>query len=1326
MGSDNLLTVKEAAERLGVHVNTVRNWIANGTLKSARPAGARHHRFDPAEVERVRLAHGRKPEPVGRDRLVIGPELADATQLGAWADRTEARTVFPRLIRRLLAATAGVEALTGRAGEGVAFGGWDAEATLREATSRLPRGDLRFEFGVNKVPSKKAQDDYDNRIKAYKQSGLDPKSEWFVFATPRRWGGAKAWAEERSKEGVWAGVVALDGDDIEGWLDDTPTVHYWISEQLGLKPFGVESLEAWWGNFEQRIRPTIPIDFFLAGREAARDKLLELLNTPDDKPIGVRAGWRDDALAFVAAALGTSNEEATPPRPALVVRSEEVWRRLLTEPGPAVLVPIFRNRNNTAVASASKRVIVPFGKDEVSTGTEAVTLAPPHRLTAAEVLREQGGFDSDRADRYTALARRNMPALVRRLSTNPVFARPPWSEPPAVDMFAPLVLVGSWADVEPDRAVVEELVGRPWQDIERTLRRAADSDDPPFVQSGYTWRVASREEAFEVLAPQLTSDDLRRWAEITVRVLNERDPRRHMPFEERVLLEAQTTQQQFASQTLREGLAEGLALLGARGEPAAAGSFSGGYVEQVVRRLLQDASSDSSCNGWAAISHELPRLAEAAPRVFLDEVLRHSIGDQPLLRGIFRDGDDRSSWDTSSPHSSLLWAMETLCWSPDYLMDATRVLAQLDAIDPGGRLANRPTGSLSEVLVLWIRQTGAPVSTRLAALDQIAREFPVTAWKLIERLWPSGHATTGVPATPVYRDWKPDERGVPMTEYYALVERVVRLAVGLAATDVARWTELLGWLGPLPPELREYILNEFRGRLDRLLEVEADRLVLWETLAKEVDHHREFATADWSMPAGVVDGLAELADRIEPTGNVERYAKLFDWRPDIGTQRRDNHEQYEVDLKRLREEALQATLNLDGLDGVARVAGRARVPGHVGWTLADLTADEHRDVLLGWLDADDAPRAAVAGAWARQRGWDDDRWIEAGLKDAPSDSARLRLIVQFPTGPRIWTTLDSYPCVADEYWKALDPWGVPPEHVSATAGHLLSHERPVTAVTVLASAMHGENDAEESLGADLVVGALQAVLTTPEDVPHQSNSLGYEVGQLLDFLDGKVPLETLAQLEFAFFRALEHHRYPRALYRALGTEPELFVDLVSRLYRPKNGPRVGTTDEKAQTAATHAWHVLHDWRTVPGTREDGTIDGDDLQRWVDAARLQLRDADRVDVGDSHIGQVLAGSAAGADGAWPAEPVRDLLERLGSSEIEEGLQIGKYNLRGVTMRGAYDGGGQERQLAQQFKAWSARTAGRWPRTSRVLQEMALTYDREAERNDMRAQEEADAG
>src|ERR1700680_427588 len=52
--SGSLVRVSEAAHELGVHDNTVRNWIEKGILKAVRlPSG--HRRLDAAEVENVRL-----------------------------------------------------------------------------------------------------------------------------------------------------------------------------------------------------------------------------------------------------------------------------------------------------------------------------------------------------------------------------------------------------------------------------------------------------------------------------------------------------------------------------------------------------------------------------------------------------------------------------------------------------------------------------------------------------------------------------------------------------------------------------------------------------------------------------------------------------------------------------------------------------------------------------------------------------------------------------------------------------------------------------------------------------------------------------------------------------------------------------------------------------------------------------------------------------------------------------------------------------------------------------------------------------------------------
>lgn len=44
------MRVSEAAEALGVHPNTVRNWLAAGRLRDVRPVGAPHARLDAAQV----------------------------------------------------------------------------------------------------------------------------------------------------------------------------------------------------------------------------------------------------------------------------------------------------------------------------------------------------------------------------------------------------------------------------------------------------------------------------------------------------------------------------------------------------------------------------------------------------------------------------------------------------------------------------------------------------------------------------------------------------------------------------------------------------------------------------------------------------------------------------------------------------------------------------------------------------------------------------------------------------------------------------------------------------------------------------------------------------------------------------------------------------------------------------------------------------------------------------------------------------------------------------------------------------------------------------
>jgi excisionase family DNA binding protein len=657
------LNVRETARRLGVHENTVRNWARDGILPTARVPGSRFHRFDARDVDRLRQQRGATVSSIEQERRTIGPELVDGTQLSQWATTRDAHDRFPELVRRLLASTLGITNVSIRSGEGVSAPGWDGRAES-VGTAYLPSGSLCFEFGVGGQPKVKADEDYKKRRD--NPQGVVPADVAFVFVTPRRWSGAAAWADARRAEGVFAAVRVLDADDLEGWLQATPAVHHWISELLGRRPRDAETLERWWARFQAQTDPALPTALFLVGRDREREQLIEFFAGPPSV-ITVQAAWRDEAIAFVSATIEAVEREASRPvQPPLIVSSTEVWDRVVSQPGRMTLLPLFERPDIATAQQQGHHVILPIGREQVARGTK-IKLDPPDRRGAGEAL-EAAGVDSDQVYELAALARRSMPSLVRTLARDPRIARPPWSQLNAAAVLAPLVLVGAWTASEADTNVVSRMADGKWPVMVRTLLHWRSTDDPPFVRSGTQWHLASSEEAFLVLRDALTPSDLQRWRQIAPEVLLEADPSFELPPEDRLLAAAKGIARGHSS-VLRRGLAEGIALIGSMGDEHLSDGVSGAdHARRLVHDILDRASGDGSGQIWRSLADVLPLLAEAAPEGFLDAVHDDLDRDESLLATMFQDADEGSWLYSSSPHTGLLWALETLCWSPEFCL----------------------------------------------------------------------------------------------------------------------------------------------------------------------------------------------------------------------------------------------------------------------------------------------------------------------------------------------------------------------------------------------------------------------------------------------------------------------------------------------------------------------------------------------------------------------------------------------------------------------------------------------------------------------------------
>lgn len=1339
LDSKQLLTVRETARLLDVHENTVRNWVAKGDLKSARLPGARFHRFEREEVERLARSRGQVVVPIRRERervprlpdpeeivasmtgarRAVGPELADATQLALWAERREAQGLFPALIRRLLVACPEVTDLKIRAREGVGAPGWDGLVSATPGSLWVPAGRSGWELSTEKRIRQKAQRDYDERTKEALE--LDPTKATFVFATPRRWMGADAWERERRADGIWRDVQVIDADRLEAWLEAMPAVHYWLSEQLDLRPRDAITLETWWERFASRTDPRLPEKLLTAGRTREQTGLDEFLDSAP-ATTGLKAGSREEAVAFVAAHFALSNKPID--RPVVVVTTAEVWDRLAVSSAPMVLVPLFGDPAVAAAVERGHHVVVPLGREDVPRG-QVIELPRIHRMIAHEVLRESG-VDFERADQLAGLARRSLVSYMRWLSRDPRMSRPTWGSGDDASLFAALMLVGGWSSRDGDRKIVAEVTETAFSAVEASVHRWALTEDPPFTQAGSGgWHLTSPEEAFDVLHPLLTAPMLERWRTAVLRVLGETDPGVDLTQEEKLTAGLRGSDATYSSE-LRRGLASSLALLGAFGESSAQGGPAtlADHAVRTVRDLFEEANAEDAGLLWRSLSGELPLLAEAAPQSFLDGIDQGLSGKAPLLASMFRDTADQSFLSVSSPHTGLLWALETLCWSSEFFAEALMALARLASIDPGGRLGNRPIASLRAVLLPWIPYTSASVEQRIDALRKIRAKFPQLAWQLLLDLLPKFHDHSSPTTSPRFRDWKLDREGVTISEWAATIEGLTDQVSEALAEDPLRWLQVIGSLGSLPEPHRSRLISELEAVVRSSALDAEQKLELWRNLSKEATHHRDFPEAQWAMSEEPLSRLEAIVASLEPKDVVVTSAELFDWRPRMPGIDPFDHNAHDAAVTEARNRAIDAVMNEEGFVGICRLAEESPQPQFVGGSVADVLGDQVADEFIDLLDADDVKQREMASAWVRvMANSQDANWIGATAEKVWKSrrDVHAAFLRQLPSGPELFELLGRLdPDTQDLYWATAHPLTFDGDLIAWAVGQFLEHKRPVAAIDLLSVRLSRGKDAPQGVTADVVADALRDALSAEPEAPSLS-TFNYEIAELLDRLgDLGADEQVVAQLEWAYFPLLEYSSHqPRALFAALKRDPAFFVDLVSLVYRGKN-ERPRELDEAAVNLARNAWSVLHAWNhDIPGQRDDGTIDRVELQQWTRQARLLLEERDRADIGDQQIGQMFSASPAGEDGVWPAEPIRDLVEDIGSRDLETGLHIGRANSRGPTSRGALDGGDQEWELARRYREWASVTGTRWPRTTRLLRGLGESYEHEARRWDVEA-------
>lgn len=1250
----------------------------------------------------------------------------NAEDLAEWANRADAAFSLPTLVAHLILASHGPDLrLRFPSDTGVRHAGWDGITSTKVETAYVPFGEAGWEIGSQRSKiEQKATEDY--RKRTTKPGRLSPGSATFVFVTPRHWPKKDEWVAARQAEGIWKEVRAYDADDLVHWIEQTPAIGLWMASDLGKRPDGSRQVESVWQEWSKATKWPLTEELVLSDRDEDAVEVLRWLRG-EPSVLSLQATATDEVIAFFHATLSMLPEDvADAYRARSLVATTTAGARALAKARPMILLLAEADPGLAqSLAERGHYVLQAYDDRPVSRG-EIRRLARPSREGIASAL-IASGITEPRAHALARDSARNL-AILRRLIPNTPGGVPGWAQEPPPRALLAALLAGGWDEhSEADKARISELADLPYETVIGTLTQYLGDLDKPLRKIGSTWRVSSPQDAWFLLAPYLTDADISRFEAAAHAVLGSADPRFEMDPNERWMAAIKGVHRDYSG-LMRHGIGEVLILLALWGGYARAVRDAAHRANAIVRKLLTNADRQR----WWSLSRDFRLLAEAAPGAFLDAIEDSLDQPEPAIRVLFEpDGDDVFG---AEHLSDLLWALESLAWSPDFMPRVTHVLARLDAIDnPPGRYANRPANSLREIHLLWSPQTFATLDQRLRALDLIRKREPGAAWKLMLSVLPKGHDVSSPSPMPRWRDFTVDEvevvtYGLIGSGAAAITDRLL-VDVGL---DAKRWSELLERFPDLAPD-HEAGLAALE-RVEPQLKDKADRAALWKRLRNLLNNHRQFPDVDWSMPGKVLDRLEALYDRLAPTDPMERVAWLFEQIVELPRPSGESWKGDQRDIDAARVQAARSLYADQGKEGILALARLVDAAGYVGKALYDsgLSIDELEPVLEVALQNDeprgrDLAHGLIVSAFRDLK----EPWGEAFLSRARTqawgDSALLAILRAFPAKRWTW---DKVAEMGDElesaYWRRTPVFWIDDDgdQVAFAIRKLIDVGRARYALPL------ADGAGKSKLSSELLMELLREAAQQPfseEGGANEVTMFQHYVAEILKVLDERddVGDDVLAKLEWTYLPVLTHSRRPaKALLKALSEQPELFVQMLSAAFKPSEESGVSEPEpenpELARTIARQAYKLLDIWNRVPGTRDDGTIDSAILEAWIKQARTLSKEAGRLDIADSKIGHVLSASPLGGDGIWPAEAVRDALDLFRNKAMLDGFWVGKRNRRGVTSRGPRDGGDLERQEATKYRKWAESISIEHPYTAKALNTLADSYEVEAKRHDESAE------
>ena len=380
---------------------------------------------------------------------------------------------------------------------------------------------------------------------------------------------------------------------------------------------------------------------------------------------------------------------------------------------------------------------------------------------------------------------------------------------------------------------------------------------------------------------------------------------------------------------------------------------------------------------------------------------------------------------------------------------------QLERIDPGGTLSNRPIGSLRHLFSVWRPATNASHEMRIAVLEQLTTANDYVAWKLVVGLIPEQGALQFETPRPLFKELGASEREkLTYPILYKCLTWLAGKAIQLAGTEEERWIGLIEKLHHLPPNDRKTVT----AALDRAVsEMSAEgRLSIWQSLSKLTRRHRAYQSAKWALSEDQLLALEIIEASISPKdlGTQDQY--LFtEQLPDIRTV---DHNRVWEQIDGLRAEVVRKLLTAGGIESVVRFASTVEAPRYVGLSLGTVEQTP-KALLLAIKLANTLPKtppgfvSSLSSAAFVRFGVHWSTLVSDSLQSGYISQAQLPDLVEWwPHQVDTWNWVAQFgPQAVESYWKHKRAWGIKAsgDELALAVNRYLEFDRPEYVVDAL-------------------------------------------------------------------------------------------------------------------------------------------------------------------------------------------------------------------------------------------------------------------------------------